>query len=153
MINFTDPNLQGKIKKAFMVDLQTGKKYPLTTQPDSRNGGQLSRNLFFQPIKIPTDNKIFTLKFRFHFGDKRIDRTKMDPFLDLEIYDKKKPKIPIRKYGSIHNTEKSLKDCVLLYDLSDKTVTINDKNVPINYMFMLEMTKEQTISARARIRK
>lgn len=144
-INFTDPNIQGKIVKAFVIDLRTKKKYPLTEKKE-RSGGK-SRNLFFEPIKISIDDKKFILQFRIDFNDKRIDSKKNDPVLDLEINGSKN----IGK--NIHNTFKSKKDDEWHYDLRDKMVKINGENVPINYLFILEMTKQQSISAKARITK
>jgi len=153
MINFIDQNVQGKILTASLFNLKTGEEYPLGIKPDNRRGGQLSRDLFIKPIEIPVDGKILTFKFRIDFTDKRIDKIKMDPFLDLEIFDysKKKPKMPTQKYENVHNTPKTKKDGVWLYDLSDKRVKIDGKNLPINYSFILKMTKQFTISARARI--
>ena len=143
MIDFTDPNIQGTIIKASMTDLRTGKKYPLTEEKE-RSGGK-SHCLFFKPIEIVVGNKTFSLKFRVDFSDPKINKSK-DPVLGLEINGRK-------NLGKIHNTERELCKNGWTYDLRDKMVKIDGKNVPINYTFRLEMTKKQTISAKARIKK
>lgn len=155
-MDFTDQNLQGMIIKAVVKDLKTNQEYQLEPKPDYKRNGKISRCLFFGPITLPINGRIFSLQFRLDFSDEKINTIRKDPILDLEIYDRsnrKNPKIPVKKYTDIHNTDKSYKDGLWVYDLKDRTIILDDNELHINFSFLLKVTKQFTISAKARIKK